>query len=87
VSAEKRRKWCDAPRNLEGRMLDPGLTYTFHIWQHVIDFGGYKLSVGGFVNLDLAAALNAQPLQLTCKDIRASAARGRGWGVGGRRGR
>lgn len=70
LTADKRRKWCDQPKNLEGRKFDPELTYTFHIWQHLIDFSSYKLSVGGFVNLDLAAALTAQPLQLTCKDIK-----------------
>jgi hypothetical protein len=36
----------------------------------MIDFTAYKVSVGGLVNLDLAAALNAQPLQLTCKDMK-----------------
>ena len=30
----------------------------------------YKLSVGGFCNLDLTQALNGQPLQLTCKDTK-----------------
>ena len=73
LPAERRRRWCDAPRNLEGRAFSPDHVYTLHIWQHLIDFSSYKLSVGGFVNLDLAAALNAQPLQLTCKDIRVRA--------------
>ncbi|KAI8468504.1 MAG: hypothetical protein J3K34DRAFT_522883 [Monoraphidium minutum] len=67
---ERRRKWCDNPKHLEGRKLSPDHTYTFHIWQHLIDFSSYKLSVGGLVNIDLAAALNAQPLQLTCKDVK-----------------
>lgn len=49
-------------------MLSPEHVYTFHIWQHLIDFSSYKLSVGGFVNVDLAAALNGQPLQLTVQD-------------------
>jgi hypothetical protein len=34
------------------------------------DFSSYKLSVGGFVNVDLAAALNGQPLQLTVYDTK-----------------
>lgn len=68
---EKRRKWCDAPKNLEGLKFSPDHIYTFHIWQHLIDFSTYKLSVGGFVNLDLSAVLNGQPLQLTCKDTHA----------------
>jgi hypothetical protein len=38
--------------------------------QHLIDFSSYKLSVGNWVNIDLAAALNGQPLQLTCKDTK-----------------
>ena len=48
--------------------MSPDHVYTFHIWQHLIDFSAYKLSVGGFVNLDLTQALNCQPLQLTVKD-------------------
>jgi hypothetical protein len=64
----KRRKWCDVPKNLDGLMLDTQHVYTFHIWQHLIDFSTYRLSVGGFVNVDLAAALNGQPLQLTVYD-------------------
>jgi hypothetical protein len=51
-------------------MLDTQHVYTFHIWQHLIDFSTYKLSVGGFVNVDLAAALNGQPLQLTVYDTK-----------------
>ncbi|KAI8472123.1 MAG: hypothetical protein J3K34DRAFT_217390, partial [Monoraphidium minutum] len=70
MSADKRRKWCDVPANIAGRKFTPDVTYTIHIWQHLIDFSSYKLSVGGFVNLDLTAALNAQPLQLTCKDFK-----------------
>ena len=70
LTAERRRKWCDAPRNLEGKRFSTEHVYTLHIWQHLIDFSAYKLSVGGLVNLDLAAALNAQPLQLTCKDMK-----------------
>jgi Protein of unknown function (DUF1769) len=68
LCATRRRRWCDTPRNLEGQMLSPEHVYTFHIWQHLIDFSSYKLSVGGFVNVDLAAALNGQPLQLTVQD-------------------
>eukprot|EP00882_Tetradesmus_deserticola_P034410 GHRQ01039457.1.p1 GENE.GHRQ01039457.1~~GHRQ01039457.1.p1 ORF type:complete len:122 (+),score=33.04 GHRQ01039457.1:235-600(+) len=64
----KRRKWCDVPANLDGLLLDTQHVYTFHIWQHLIDFSTYKLSVGGFVNVDLTAALNGQPLQLTVFD-------------------
>ncbi len=64
----KRRKWCDVPRNLAGMQLSPDHVYTFHIWQHLIDFSSYKLSVGRFVNVDLAAVLNGQPLQLTVID-------------------
>jgi hypothetical protein len=59
------------PKNLEGKQFSTDYVYTFHIWQHLIDFSTYKLSVGGFVNLDLTHALNCQPLQLTCKDTHA----------------
>jgi hypothetical protein len=33
MSADKRRKWCDNPKNLEGKMFDTNNVYTFHIWQ------------------------------------------------------
>eukprot|EP00775_Hariotina_reticulata_P003808 gene3808-4065_t len=71
LTAAKRRKWCDQPKNLEGLMLDTENVYTFHIWQHLIDFSTYKLSVGNWCNIDLAAALNGQPLQLTVYDTAA----------------
>lgn len=72
VCSDKRRRWCDMPKNLHNRFLDTDHVYTFQIWQHLIDFSTYKLSVGGFVNLDLTHALNCQPLQLTCKDTKVS---------------
>jgi hypothetical protein len=68
LTPEKRRKWCDCPSNLSGLQFSPDYIYTFHIWQHVVDFSSYKLSLGGFMNLDLTHALNCQPLQLTVKD-------------------
>lgn len=68
LPSDRRRKWCDTPKNLVGKQFSPDYVYTFHIWQHLIDFSTYSLSVGGFVNLDLTHALNCQPLQLTCKD-------------------
>jgi hypothetical protein len=68
LAADRRRKWCDVAKNLEGRTFDTEHVWTFHIWQHLIDFSSYRLSVGGFLGLDLTAALNGQPLQLTCKD-------------------
>uniref|UniRef100_A0A383VSP2 Domain of unknown function at the cortex 1 domain-containing protein n=1 Tax=Tetradesmus obliquus TaxID=3088 RepID=A0A383VSP2_TETOB len=71
VSAAKRKKWCDVPKNLEGLMLDTEHVYTFHIWQHFIDFSAYKFSVGGLCKLDLAGPLNGQPLQLTVYDTKA----------------
>ena len=38
LPADKRRKWCDAPKNLEGRQYGTEHVWTFHIWQHLIDF-------------------------------------------------
>eukprot|EP00878_Enallax_costatus_P000528 GHUV01000623.1.p1 GENE.GHUV01000623.1~~GHUV01000623.1.p1 ORF type:complete len:349 (+),score=116.38 GHUV01000623.1:263-1309(+) len=68
VSSDKRRKWCDVPKNLAGKQFTPDHVYTFHIWQHLIDFSTYKANLGGLLNLDLTTFLNCQPLQLTCKD-------------------
>jgi hypothetical protein len=38
MHADKRRRWCDVPKNLDGRMYDTDHVWTFHIWQHLIDF-------------------------------------------------
>lgn len=78
LCAAKRRKWCDVPKHLEGQVLSPDHVYTFHIWQHLIDFSSYKLSVGRFVNVDLAAVLNGQPLQLTVIDTKVRVMRSQG---------
>ena len=71
VSSDKRRKWCDVPKNLSGRQFSTDHVYTFHIWHHLIDFSTYNLNLGGLLNLDLTQFLNCQPLQLTCKDTAA----------------
>ena len=71
LCADKRRKWCDIPKNLAGKQFSPDHVYTFHIWQHLIDFSTYKANLGGLLNLDLTTFLNCQPLQLTCKDTSA----------------
>ena len=34
----------------------------------MMDFSTYRVSVGGFLSLDLTLALNSQPLQLMVKD-------------------
>lgn len=89
MPAEQRRRWCDCASNLEGRYFeaDPELVWTFHIYQHLVDFADYRLrlvadgGVGGersslmsslwasLANVDLAPALDRQPLQLTLKDV------------------
>jgi hypothetical protein len=65
-------------KNLDGMTLSPNHVYTFHIWQHLIDFSTYKLSVGSFINIDLAAVLNGQPLQLTVIDTKVGRCKWRG---------
>lgn len=65
-------------KNLDGMTLSPEHVYTFHIWQHLIDFSTYKLSVGSFMNIDLAAVLNGQPLQLTVIDTKVCGVEGGG---------
>ena len=47
LSSDRRRKFCDAPANVEGVTFGTDLVYTFHFWQHYADFGGYKLSLVG----------------------------------------
>ncbi len=72
MPGEKRRKWCDQPKNLAGLKFTPEHTVTLHIWQHVIDFSNYKLNLGGVLNVDIAPSLCSQPLQLTVKNIKVS---------------
>ena len=38
LAADKRRRWCDEPRNVAGLEVGPGLVYTFHFYQHVKGF-------------------------------------------------
>jgi hypothetical protein len=95
--AEQRRRWCDAPANLAGRAFDPadGLVWTFHVYQHLVDFANYRLDlagvlprgllprfVGGAAGVDLAPALDCQPLQLTVKDVDAPPPSAAGGGGG-----
>ena len=94
MCAEKRRKFCDNPANIEDLWWEPGYVYTYHVYQHLIDFSTFKLNVGGFFGLDIAFALNGQPLQVTIRDLNVSCrghgnhgwgdTRGRGAGEGGR---
>lgn len=35
MAAEKRRKWCDDPANVEGLEFGTEHVYTMHVWQHV----------------------------------------------------
>jgi hypothetical protein len=97
MPSEQRRRWCDCADNLAGRHFeaDPDLVWTFHIYQHLVDFANYRLCLGGggggggggagggsppastasrglwasLANIDLAPALDRQPLQLTLKDV------------------
>jgi hypothetical protein len=76
MPSEQRRRWCDSPQNLVQRCFEPreDLVWTFHVYQHLIDFASYRLNVGlkGFFDIDLAPALDCQPLQLTLKDVDAN---------------
>jgi hypothetical protein len=68
LPADKRRRWCDTPANLADRFITPEHVFTLHIYQHLINFSDYKLSVAG-LTLDILPVLNGQPLQLTLKDV------------------
>jgi hypothetical protein len=73
MPSEQRRRWCDCSQNLAQRNFEPreDLVWTFHVYQHLIDFASYRLNVGlkGFFDIDLAPTLDCQPLQLTLKDV------------------
>ena len=61
-SSQRRRMFLNA-RNRRGREFKPGLVYTFHFWQHMLDCAAFKLDLG-IASFDLAKHLNGQPLQL-----------------------
>lgn len=61
-ASKRRRMFLDA-RNRKGREFAPGLVYTFHFWQHMLDCAAFKLDLG-IAAFDLAKHLNGQPLQL-----------------------
>ncbi|KIZ05346.1 hypothetical protein MNEG_2608 [Monoraphidium neglectum] len=68
LTADRRRKWCDEPANVEGLSFDTDNVYTFHVWQHLLDFGTYKACAGGFVSFDLTWVLSSQPIGIMVKD-------------------
>ena len=83
MQAEKRRRYCDNPANIEDLYWEPGLVYTYHVYQHIIDFSQFKLNVAGLFGLDVAFVLDGQPLQVTVRDLLVSSG---GMGVGASRG-
>jgi hypothetical protein len=69
LSAEERRRWCDNPAHMEGLWFDPAHVYTYHSYQHIIDFSTYELNVGGLFRVPLLPISDAQPLAIMVKDI------------------
>ena len=67
VSSDKRRKWCDVPKNLVGKQFNPDHVYTFHIWQHVRSWTTRSLSqfmsTHGFTKIS-AKATFLEPLHM-----------------------
>jgi hypothetical protein len=53
MPAEKRRRWCDEPKNVEGMYFDTEHVYTLHLWQHVRFFVSWfwLLCFCGFLGL------------------------------------
>jgi hypothetical protein len=89
-----RQRHFDRPANMEGVWFEPRYVYTAVISQSFVDLMGYRLKLGGLLNMDLCHLLNGQPLQYMCKNIRVRRALLRGcvrWGdhppcLGARRG-
>ncbi len=70
MPADKRRKWANKPSHLESRTIDCEHVWTFHLMQHFVDYARYRIRpaiTGGLVSVDVAAALEAHPLQMTVK--------------------
>lgn len=63
ASAAKRRKKLANPKHSKHVTLNPDHVYTFHIYDHTMDFGTYhQHAMGG--SFDLTTTLNGQPLAL-----------------------
>jgi hypothetical protein len=69
MPADKRRKFCDNPANIEDMYWEPEYVYTQHVYQHLIDMASCKVNVGGMFGLDIAFAMNAQPFQVGAKNL------------------
>lgn len=72
LSSSQRQRFYDKPSNLAGAVFRTNLVYTFVIDQSIVNMEAYRLKLGAFINLDLCAVLNGQPLQLMCKNVQSN---------------
>lgn len=64
LSSDKRRKLFDDPAVAAGVTITPDHVFTFAMYQNIVDFSNYQLSLGGWLGLDLLQYMGGQPLQL-----------------------
>ncbi|KAF8065930.1 hypothetical protein HT031_002991 [Scenedesmus sp. PABB004] len=67
-SVAARRKLFQSAGARARAVFEPGLVWTFHLWQEYIDYAHYLLSLG-YSSYDLTQHLDGQPLQVMLKDL------------------
>jgi Protein of unknown function (DUF1769) len=53
---------------LQGICFEPGLIYTFHVRQHIVDVANYKIPIPGFGKFSLLPYLQGQPIRFMAYD-------------------
>jgi len=66
MSSLKRKEFFGLPANLQAFSFEPGLIYTFDIYQHQFDVAAFEALVGP-VRIDLAGFMNGQPLHMMAR--------------------
>lgn len=66
LPSQQRKKMMSDARNRAGRSYDPGLVYTFHFWQHLLDLSTFELDMS-LKQFSLSRHLDGQPIQLMAK--------------------
>eukprot|EP01023_Acetabularia_acetabulum_P034283 TRINITY_DN32189_c0_g2_i1.p1 TRINITY_DN32189_c0_g2~~TRINITY_DN32189_c0_g2_i1.p1 ORF type:complete len:353 (+),score=35.84 TRINITY_DN32189_c0_g2_i1:159-1217(+) len=68
VSSSVRKRILQSHHVRKKVKFQPGQTWTFHIWQHLVDFSQYELHL--LTTWDLSRYLDGQPIQFMSKDLK-----------------
>eukprot|EP01025_Chloroclados_australasicus_P040177 TRINITY_DN4183_c1_g1_i1.p1 TRINITY_DN4183_c1_g1~~TRINITY_DN4183_c1_g1_i1.p1 ORF type:complete len:361 (+),score=25.14 TRINITY_DN4183_c1_g1_i1:224-1306(+) len=68
VSSNARKHILQSQQIQRKIKFQPGQTWTFHIWQHLVDLSKYELNL--LTQWDLTRYLDGQPIQFMAKDLK-----------------